>query len=115
MIGVLFVGMQPGRAPTSRSTSLKRLDSWADALEVEAFSFVNCAHDPDSLEVDWEFLREACSYHERVVALGGFASGCLKKLGINHFRMPHPSGRNRLLNDREYEKRMIKECQAYLE
>lgn len=115
MSRVLFVGMNPARKPKTKSGAIRRLEKWASLFGAEPHSFVNCAHDPESLSVDWELLAGCCEHHEKIVALGRFASGCLRKLGINHFEMPHPSGRNRLLNDPEFEKRKLAECRAYLE
>lgn len=52
---------------------------------------------------------------ERVVALGNTAEDALKKLGIIYFKLPHPSPRNRLLNDRESIDSLLYKCKMYLE
>lgn len=39
---------------------------------------------------------------DRIVALGKTAASALTMLGVEYYEMPHPSGRNRLLNDPEY-------------
>lgn len=49
----------------------------------------------------------------RIVALGKTAEKALTLLGIPHFAMPHPSGRNRQLNDPEYLSKKIKGLQNY--
>lgn len=54
-------------------------------------------------------LRDDC-----VIALGNVPSETLTRLGIEHMKMPHPSPRNRLLNDPEYERRMLDECREYV-
>lgn len=48
-----------------------------------------------------------------VIALGKTAAKALTLLGVEHYEMPHPSGRNRLLNDPEYVARKVKGLIAY--
>jgi uracil-DNA glycosylase len=50
---------------------------------------------------------------DRLVALGKSASGVLTKLGLKHLEMPHPSGLNRKLNDREYTAAKIEDLKRY--
>jgi len=48
-----------------------------------------------------------------IVALGNNAS---KWLGDTpHFKMPHPSGRNRKLNDKEFVKERLNLCKTYID
>ena len=65
------------------------------------------------IDRDYESLKVTSNY-DKVIALGNVASNSLKKLNIDHFKMPHPSGLNRQLNDKEFEKTKIKECYNYL-
>jgi hypothetical protein len=110
---VIFVGLNPARPGPTLSGALRRLGRWADSLGIGTFSFTNAFY--GSLDhPDLQFLGECVEGHDRVIALGNVASSCLHKLGIEHFKMPHPSGRNRLLNDREYELAMIERCREYL-
>jgi uracil-DNA glycosylase len=44
----------------------------------------------------------------RIVALGKTASKALTLLQVDFYEMPHPSGRNRLLNDPKYVEEKIK-------
>ena len=60
-----------------------------------------------------ESLKVTSNYH-KVIALGNVASDSLKKINVEHFKMPHPSGLNRQLNDKQFEKNKIKECYNYL-
>jgi len=41
-------------------------------------------------------------------------NGCLKIKPDDYFSLPHPSGRNRLLNDKKYIKLKLKECKEWL-
>lgn len=118
---VLFVGMNPAaeRRPTvPRYCALGRLYEWATALGIPYFSFVNCSHRYGTFvrsTVDTDFLRMVVSQHDGpVVALGEVASRILRRVGVSHHAMPHPSYRNRKLNDREYEKRMLEEARTLL-
>lgn len=43
-----------------------------------------------------------------VIALGKTAATALTLLGLSFYEMPHPSGRNRLLNDKTYESQKVK-------
>lgn len=47
------------------------------------------------------------------IALGDNASKALK--GIEHFKLPHPSGRNRQINNKSFIDKKLKECQKYIE
>lgn len=49
----------------------------------------------------------------RIVALGERASNVLLNRGIYHFKLPHPSGLNRKLNDKEYIKKQLEECKFW--
>lgn len=48
-----------------------------------------------------------------IVALGKTASTALTMLGVEYYEMPHPSGRNRLLNDPEYVVEKVKGLQEF--
>ena len=83
----------------------------------EYFSFVNCIGRPGpyaAKDVEFDLIRECARDYDKVIALGGFASKALQKLHISHFVLPHPSGLNRRLNDREYEKKVLRECYEYV-
>jgi uracil-DNA glycosylase len=52
--------------------------------------------------------------YTKVVALGKTAAKALSMLDIDFFEMPHPSGRNRKLNDKSYVKEKINGLRDYL-
>lgn len=55
-------------------------------------------------------LRQIC-----MIALGQKAATYLKKAGIeNYLMLPHPSGRNRLLNNRDFVDNMLTNCKHFV-
>lgn len=50
---------------------------------------------------------------DKIVALGKTASVALTLLHVDFFEMPHPSGRNRLLNNKDYISKKINELCLY--
>lgn len=119
-VKVLVIGMNPSTKPTLKgkpNATFRKLESWMDSLDVHYFSFCNTFDDPSEAKFSkvnhWR-LVELSTGADKIIALGGFVSTTLNKLGIEHFKMPHPSPRNRLLNDKMYEKKIVKQCKAYL-
>jgi hypothetical protein len=55
------------------------------------------------------------TYVTATIALGNEASKALTKLGTPHFKLPHPSGRNRQINDKEYIQSRLNACKSYIE
>lgn len=115
---VLIVGINPSSSKrVDPCITLKRLYRWTDSLGIQFFSFVNCIGRPGPythMDIDYEFLLTCVNGYDKVIALGGFPSRALNKLGIDHFVMPHPSGLNRKLNDPAYEKQALEECSEYI-
>jgi uracil-DNA glycosylase len=53
--------------------------------------------------------------HIKVIALGEAAKKYLLKAGINEFFvLPHPSGRNHLLNNKKFVKQTLEQCRTYI-
>ena len=78
---------------------------------------INCIGRPGPYthrDVEYEFLQECSEGYDKVLALGGFPSKALNKIGVEHFTLPHPSGLNRKLNDKEYERQILEKCSEYL-
>ena len=115
---VLIVGINPSSARENHlSPTFRRVPKWADYLGLRNYSFINCIPYPGPYkekDIDREFLYQAVSYHSKVIALGQFPSKILSKLGKKHFALPHPSGLNRLLNDKRYELAQLDKCSEYL-
>ena len=59
-------------------------------------------------------LIELSRDYSKIIALGNFVSDALNTISVPHFKLPHLSPRNRLLNDREFEKFVVGQCKTYL-
>ena len=59
---------------------------------------------------------DGMSFHDldKIIAVGRQVSDALRERGIEHHEIPHPSGLNRKLNDRNYVNGMIGELKKYL-
>jgi uracil-DNA glycosylase len=124
---VIFIGSNPSRQndstklPFKGTQSGKRLEEWIEFLEVGTCGMANVSETitPKNRaikvsEFELEKLEKALQGFEVVIALGNTASKALNKLEVKHFKLPHPSPRNRVLNNKEFIKRQLKECKKYI-
>ena len=108
---ILIVGQNPSSAKKAKKNdSLDRLLDWCTAWKLDKWDFMNCSDEPgDKYTIDFDRLKDAGQQFDKIIALGNVASNALKKVGVDHFKMPHPSPLNRQLNDKQFEKTMIEE------
>lgn len=119
---VLVVGMNPARLQpvtgAPRNSSKYRTHKWMDFLGIRYYSFVNTfdypKDNPKFEDVNFYALIRATDGYDKVIALGKFASEALSKIRVPHFYLPHPSFRNRLLNDPVYEQKILSSCKEWL-
>ena len=117
---ILVVGMNPskkGRVGDKENPSIKKLHEWMTHLGVLHFSFSNVNDSTQHLplsKVDYDRLQQLVDGYDKILALGGYASSALNRIDTRHFKMPHPSGLNRQLNDKSFVKSMLKDCRKYL-
>lgn len=118
---ILIVGQNPADRPLdgshTKSMTFRKLDKWAEELDIGMYAFINTVPERGAAtmkNVQWDYLRQSVTLHKKVIALGGFASSVLTKLNVDHFRLPHPSPRNRLLNDKKFEAEQLRLCKKYL-
>lgn len=111
---IIVIGMNPSATPPSskirKNSTFDKLNRWMDEAGVKHYSFMNTfdevSNEPRKSKVD--FARFECIHSDyKVVALGSFVSETLNRRGIGHFKLPHPSPRNHLLNDMGYEKTVV--------
>ena len=118
---VLVVGMNPSSYNTNhkdrKNHTFDRLKRWFTYAGVDYFSFVNCCPDPGDVkfsDVDYDTLIQCLDGYEKIVAIGNFASTVLSRLNIMHFKLPHPSPRNRMFNDKTFEPVMLSGLKSYV-
>jgi len=93
------------------------MNAWSEALGIKYYSFSNVIPyegEYKMKDVDVDFVRSFTRGYKKVIALGGFASRALRRSGVDHYALPHPSPLNRKLNDKDYEKKCLKECEEWL-
>lgn len=113
---VLFVGDKPSKTNTNPDVAFlgakceARLRDWVKQLGLnwDDCKFMNRTD---------TFATRSIVFHiwysnGIVVALGNEASRALRD--ADHFKLPHPSGRNRQLNDKKFVAQQLKLCKAWL-
>lgn len=131
---ILFVGdrpspkMKPGAKPFEGADCEKRLIDWQRIVAPDYFPpltkeerdkgyicilglFTYNSHTSEDLN-DIETIARG---RTAVIALGNVASKKLNGLNIYHFKLPHPSGRNRQINDKAFINSKLTECKKYIE
>jgi len=112
---LLIVGQNPAKPKKSKSITITRVEQWTKRLKEDNWSFMNCSDEVgNNYTIDYERLLSEATKYDRVIALGNVASKALTKVGVDHFKMPHPSGLNRQMNDPAFVDRKIEECYNYL-
>jgi hypothetical protein len=129
---ILFVASNPSKLNTDPtiamvgSKSEKTFNSWAEYLSNHTRDFVviNASNkvlkDGEVLKVediDFEKLIRWThdKYITKIVALGNVASKALSYVGAEHYKLPHPSPRNRFLNNTEQVEAVLENCKQWLE
>ena len=123
-----LVGSNPSCKNTDNSVPFEGtrsgdiLNKWISQLNINNYRILNVAEIVTSnnrpLKVkEYEFnqLEQAVKECDGVIALGNTAADALNKIGnVPYFKLPHPSPRNRILNDPYYLRNRIAECRNWL-
>jgi hypothetical protein len=112
---ILVVGLNPSRKH-GQSKTLVTLYKWLDRLNINMVSFVNLYEDyePDYSNSKIEYIKTISRDYTKIIALGNAPSSALHDMDINHFKLPHPSGLNRQINDPRFVDEQIVACKYYL-
>jgi G:T/U-mismatch repair DNA glycosylase len=113
---VIFVGMNPSAKQPRKGSTRNKLAEWAEEMRVDSYDFINVIDQPGEVHhsmVDYKSLTFTLKQYRRVIALGNFVSDVLKRSDIEHFKLPHPSPRNRMLNNPEKISAILQECAKY--
>lgn len=116
---VLIVGIRPSyknyksTVPFEGTSSSKRLALWFRDMKVKCV-YLNLNDVPGNslpskpqLNLKMlKFYMDEFSFN-KVFALGDFVSKTFKQINIDHIKLPHPSGRNRMFNDPQQDSKII--------
>lgn len=116
---IVFVGDQPSARNKSPdvafvgTSSYKTLLEWIYRMNISV-NDVSVVNSTDAALDD--FCGEAWVTPEKFafIALGTAATEALKGRHVQYFRLPHPSGKNRVLNDKKYVQNVLKVCERWL-
>lgn len=115
-MNLLFIGDKPSKCTDLNKAFKgakceKRLYQWIQFMTKDAdsynFSLINRVDKEFEFYVLW-----AIEDGVPIIALGNNASKALKD--IPHFKLPHPSGLNRQINNTEYIENKLKACKIYI-
>jgi hypothetical protein len=128
MIKVLCLGSNPSEAspdvsafhPNTRSRVI--LDRWFKDLDVDIhYGNIRDQSTPKNRSLRVSEIKESAlslpskvEGYDRVVTLGKSAALAAEIAGIKHYAAPHPSGLNRLLNNKAFVSRTIAEIKEYV-
>lgn len=126
---MLFVGLAPSsrnedpNIPFKGTRSFQRLERWIRSANVGSYALTNLftyilpkeGLKLDELKEAANKLRPMVWQFDGVVALGHDVSRALKAAGIEHYRLPHPSARNRLFNNKGYEPALMLKFKAWVD
>lgn len=113
---ILVIGLNPSRKH-GKSPALKLLFQWFDELGINYASFTNLyeGYEIVGSPCQIDYIQSIFKDYDRVLALGQMVSDSLSRVDIHHFNLPHPSGLNRLLNDKKYVHETLMACKNYLQ
>lgn len=115
MTKVLFVGDRPSKTNAHEDVAFvgakcfPTLITWIQRLKPDFYVCVNSYN-----ESDWDKIRALKNQGFKVIALGKQAADLLDTMNIVHFQLPHPSGLNRKLNDKQYIERELRVAFDYI-
>jgi uracil-DNA glycosylase len=116
MVKIVFVGDQPSRKNVNDDIAFVGAScfpvvvDWLKKLSPDFYICIN-SNNSDNLHA----IKTLFNNNFKIIALGNKASERLENINVQHFKMPHPSGLNRQLNDQEYVAKMLKNCYNYVQ
>ena len=114
MIKIIFVGDKPSSKNTHPDVAFigtpshRNLVRWIGVLD--CFNYLLINSETHNNMKDIKQVSPTC----KVVALGNNASVRLTEAGVKHFKLPHPSPKNRVLNDKPKLNSLLQLCKEYL-
>ena len=137
MYKIVFIGSNPSQRSASivpfyyDTKSMTVLNKWMEqmhaggSVRLESVHFLNVSNAPTPGnrpltvgEITNALIglegRISAVNPDKIITLGKTAEKALTLLRMQHYAMPHPSGLNRLLNDKEYVTEKINGLRDYL-
>lgn len=123
---IIFVGDQPSsknidaRIPFVGTVSYKRLLEWCYKMDIDVTDVIIVnrngirPYGTSFVEFCGNCVSVDYQHEDKVIALGEKAAEALSKVPVSYFTLPHPSGRNRKLNDKRYVNKVLKQCKEWL-
>jgi uracil-DNA glycosylase len=125
---IVFLGDKPSsknknaNVPFVGTKSYKTLLSWFYELDVDVNETVLCNVEHlitysagfKAIQLPNYFL-DLKKDHDVIIALGNEAEKKSKEMGYKYFKLPHPSPKNRKLNDKKSLQNVLLECKLWLE
>lgn len=114
---ILFIGDRPSKRMPAGARAFEgaacepRLKQWIDELGCAGSCTIVNSTDIEIVA----YLTLSLIKRIPIVALGNNASDHLNRMNCNHFKLPHPSGRNRQINDKAFIERRLAECSRYIQ
>lgn len=111
---ILFIGDEPSEC-TDKEIAFKgakceeRLMQWVDYVRDDRWFIIINRIDPDFSR----YVAMALANHDPIIALGNKASDAL--YDVPHYKLPHPSGRNRMNNDIGFIRLKLDECRTFVQ
>lgn len=117
---IVFVGDKPSvknvdpDIPFVGTQSYKNLLNWIWEIDID-ISDTLTANATENFYYWVGYYGNGEDPHNHVyIALGNKAENFLKSEKLNYFKLPHPSPRNRKLNDKKFIKQELKKCKEWL-
>lgn len=127
---ILILGRNPSRTnispdiPFIGAPCYKRIKDWVEYLTHSSRLFVagNCTNSLNAkfnkftIPTYASTLKSSCVAQNIncVVALGNDSARVCEVANMKYFKLPHPSGLNRLVNNREKIKEALRACDEYI-
>lgn len=120
---ILIVGQNPSSKNFSRKVpfvgtrSGTTLDQWIDILGIKKYELINASNEIWTTNYKTSKVLKKIDHkkYDKIIALGRIAEIALTKSGCtNYYKLPHPSGKNRMLNDKFKVLLALDKCIDYL-
>lgn len=119
---IWFVGDKPSKnnvniyIPFVGTQSYKKLLEWIWFMDIDISGAKLCNSTDHDLYSSLENFKSYNGFFPKVIVLGNNAENKIKQLPgrIPYFKLPHPSGLNRILNDKKRIKELLKDCKDFI-